>query len=654
MDRLEASQEYDRALRMGQKEIKDLTQKNLPITPAVLEDILGVAPTEQVIDIGFAEIPADRIVGTKTAGRISAFTPSFLPLLPADSEFGFKWINLCVAHLSDEGIREPIQCFEYLGDFYVQEGNKRVSVLRYFDAPLIPGNVLRVMPAMSDDPKVRAYYEFLEFYKGAKLYDIRFRTPGDYGKLLAYLGKELGEEWSERERKTFRAYFHYFKDAFEALHGESLDLLPEEALLLWLRVYPFQDLGKLSAGELKKALAAMWENMVAISQEEPVQMEIEPDTQGKPKGGLLSILLSSAPEHLEVAFIHQLNPEISAWTRGHAEGAAYLQQTLGEKVSVRNYYHADTPEQTEALLEQAVEAGADVVFTTTPKLSRATLKAAVKYPKVRFLNCSVYAPYSSIRTYYSRMYEAKFIAGALAGAMSENDWIGYVGDYPIFGVPASINAYALGAQMTNPRAKIVLRWSCQEGNPVEEFVRSGIRVISNRDIPTPNQKYLEFGSYGTYLVEEDRSLRAIGSPCWMWGRFYEHVIRSVFNGVWERGKASYHAVNYWWGIDSGVIDIKVAENLPEGLRVLVDMLRKGIQRRTLDPFRRRIVAQDGTVKNTGDRTLAPEELLHMDWLCDNVEGCIPEFDQIQPFAQDMVRELGVYRDRIPMEKEGVL
>ena len=189
---------------------------------------------------------------------------------------------------------------------------------------------------------------------------------------------------------------------------------------------------------------------------------------------------------------------------------------------------------------------------------------------------------------------------------------------------------------------------------MEEFVRSGIRVISNRDIPTPNQKYLEFGSYGTYLVEEDRSLRAIGSPCWMWGRFYEHVIRSVFNGVWERGKASYHAVNYWWGIDSGVIDIKVAENLPEGLRVLVDMLRKGIQRRTLDPFRRRIVAQDGTVKNTGDRTLAPEELLHMDWLCDNVEGCIPEFDQIQPFAQDMVRELGVYRDRIPMEKEGVL
>ena len=652
MDHLEAKQEYARALRMGQKEVKELSQKNLPTAPAVLEEILGPTATEQVIDIGVVEIPTERIVGTKTAGRITAFSPSFLPLLSEETEFCYKWTHLCAAHLSDEGIREPILCYEYLGNFYVQEGNKRVSVLRYFDAPTIPGTVLRVMPAISDDPKIQAYYEFIEFYNAAKLYDIQFRQPGDYAKLLSFLGKESGEPWTEREQKTFRAYFQYFRDAFTALRGDTLDLLPEEALLLWLRVYSFQDLGKLSSGELKKAMTALWGNIVSISQEEPVQVEVEPDTEAK--GGILSILLPTNPDHLNVAFIHQLDPGISTWTRGHDEGSTYLQQTLGDKVTVWNYYHADTPERTEELLEQAVEAGAEVVFTTTPKLSRATLKAAVKYPKIRFLNCSVYAPYSSIRTYYSRIYEAKFIAGALAGAMSENDWIGYVGDYPIFGVPASINAYALGAQLTNPRAKIVLRWSCQAGNPVEEFIQSGIRVISNRDIPTPNQRYLEFGSYGTYLVEENRTLRPIGSPCWMWGRFYEHVIRSILNGAWDRGKDAHHAVNYWWGIDSGVIDIKLPDTLPESLVILTDLLRKGLQRHTLDPFRRRLVAQDGTVKNPGNRTLTPDELLHMDWLCDNIEGSIPEFDEIQPYAQDMVRELGVYRDRIPMEKEGTL
>ena len=147
-------------------------------------------------------------------------------------------------------------------------------------------------------------------------------------------------------------------------------------------------------------------------------------------------------------------PALSPWSKAHDEGRQYLEQVFPEEVTVRNYFHADTPELAEALLDQAVEEGADLVFTTTPQLSRVTLKAAVKYPKVRFLNCSVDVPYSSIRTYYCRIYEAKFITGAIAGAIAKNNRIGYVGSSPIFGVPASINAFALGAQLTNPEAKI--------------------------------------------------------------------------------------------------------------------------------------------------------------------------------------------------------
>jgi len=40
------------------------------------------------------------------------------------------------------------------------------------------------------------------------------------------------------------------------------------------------------------------------------------------------------------------------------------------------------------------------------------------------------------------------------GAIAENDRIGYIADYPIYGVPASINAFALGARLTNPRTKV--------------------------------------------------------------------------------------------------------------------------------------------------------------------------------------------------------
>ena len=66
---------------------------------------------------------------------------------------------------------------------------------------------------------------------------------------------------------------------------------------------------------------------------------------------------------------------------------------------------------------------------------------------------------------------------------------------------------------------------------------------------------------------------------------------------------------------------------------------------------RQIIAQDGTVKNDGTRHFSPEELLRMNWLCDNIDGTIPKYDELLSFAKPMVRELGLYRKEIPPEKE---
>ena len=242
-----AADEYIQALKAGQKEYKELSAAGKPTHPAVLDELLPENAAETVVDVGFVEIPAERIVGTKSAGRITAFTPTFKPLLDPKSEFAMKWISLCAAHLGDTGITDPISCYEYLGNFYVQEGNKRVSVLRCFDAPRIPGNVRRILPPMSDEPRIRAYYEFLDFFKGAKLYCVQFRRPGDYAKLLSHLDKKMGDPWTEEEQRTFRAYFHYFRDAFLSMDARKEDVLPGEALLLWLELYPYEDLGKLSA-----------------------------------------------------------------------------------------------------------------------------------------------------------------------------------------------------------------------------------------------------------------------------------------------------------------------------------------------------------------------------------------------------------------------
>ena len=652
MYRQEAREAYLQALRMGHREYKALSSMDKDPYPAILDNAPDYQGDEPVKNIGLVEIPTERIIGVKSTGRIAAFTAGFLPLLNPDTEFANKWIELCAAHLST-GIRDPIVCYEYLGNFYVQEGNKRVSVLKHFGAPRILANVSRIIPFPSEEPRMRAYFEFLDFYKATGLYQIQFRRPGDYALLLSFLGKSPCMKWTEQESRTFSAYFQYFRDAFDSLRTAFGDLLPEEALLLWLQVYPYSDLGQLSAGDLKKTVEALRDDFLAISQEQPVEVRTEP-VSIENKSGLLGRFITSAPDHVHVAFVHPMDPQTSAWITGHDQGRQDLENALPDQVTVRSYFHADTPALAERLMEKAVADGADVVFTTTPQLSRPTLRMAVKYPKVQFLNCSVDTPYSSIRTYYGRIFEAKFITGAIAGAMANDDRIGYIGSSPIFGVPASINAFALGAQMTNPRAKIQLRWSCQAGTPQADFFRDGIRVISNRDVPTQDKQYLNFCNYGTYQLNDRDLLEPLASPCWVWGKFYEQVVRSILAGTWEKDKHSPRALNYWLGMDSGVIDINLSECVPEGVATLAQLLRSALQRGELDPFRRRIVAQDGSVKNDGSRSFTAEELLHMDWLCENVEGRIPEYEEIEPFAQPTVRELGIHRDRIPVEKEEII
>ena len=645
-----ASDEYNQALRQGQKEYKELLAARKSPHPAVLDQILPENYVDMVQDVGLVEIPSERIVGTKSAGRISAFTASFRPLLDEDTEFGVKWINLCKAHLGETGITDPILCYEYLGNFYVQEGNKRVSVLRHFGAPRIAGNVKRVLPAPGEDPRIKAYYEFLEFYKGAKLYTVQFRRPGDYARLLAHMDKKPGEAWTEAERRTFNAYFHYFREAFDALNTKLEDVLPEEALLVWLELYEFRDLGKLSGNELKKTLSALWEDVISANREGSVKVKTRAEEETK--SSFLDRMISASRDKLNVAFVHQLNTFVSAWVIGHEEGREYLERVMGDQVRTRSYFDANTTEEAEKRIEEAICDGADVVFTTAPILSRATLKAAVKHPKVFFFNCSVDQPYSSIRTYYGRIYEAKFITGAIAGAMARNDRIGYIAAYPIFGVPASINAFALGAQMTNPRARIELRWSCVEDTPQADFFASGIRVVSNREAPAKSRQYLDFCNYGTYLLDDAGDMVPLGTPVWVWGRFYELAVRNILSGSWKQEKGETTALNYWLGMDSGVIGVNLSDKLPEGVRHLAKALQRSLADNSLDPFFRRIVAQDGTVKNDGSKTFTPTQLIHMDWLCDNIIGTIPSYEEILPMSRSMVRKLGIYRDQIPPVEGG--
>lgn len=142
------------------------------------------------------ELPVDLIAGTKTRARQNSFAPGFLPLLDVDTEFAAKWSNLYQAQLN-EGFNSPIKVYEYLHKFYVQEGNKRVSVSRFLEMPTIMANVIRVVPSpevMKNNP---VYAEFLDFYRVASIYDIVCEEPGAYSEIAELLGRSIDADAAE-------------------------------------------------------------------------------------------------------------------------------------------------------------------------------------------------------------------------------------------------------------------------------------------------------------------------------------------------------------------------------------------------------------------------------------------------------------------------
>ena len=141
-----AKEDYMKAFKSGKKDYQFRMLRGEKPTLLVLDDIMPEKGSYHEVPLGLVQVPIAQIVGTKTVGRSSSFAGNFMPILRDDTEFASKWINLSESQ-KEEGIRDPIKVYEYMNKFYVEEGNKRVSVMKYFGAVSIPGNVTRIVPS---------------------------------------------------------------------------------------------------------------------------------------------------------------------------------------------------------------------------------------------------------------------------------------------------------------------------------------------------------------------------------------------------------------------------------------------------------------------------------------------------------------------------
>ena len=337
--------------------------------------------------------------GTKTAGRHTAFAPNFMPILEVDSEFARKWSNLCDAHL-EEGIRNPVTAYEYLNKFYVEEGNKRVSVLKYYEAVKIPGTVTRLVPERNETLENKIYYEFLDFYKLSKINYVHFSRLGGYAKLQTLVCKATGESWTDDDRLNFASLYTMFSQQFYALGGSALGLTPGDALLVYLAVYRYSDAIESTPAQVRENLSKLWDEIKILTRPQAVELQLEPATKqgAEPLLSKLNIF-SPRPSELRVVLLHEHNAQTSAWVRGQDKGRDALLKAFPGRVRVSCRENVNPEVDAEQVLEDVAHDNADIVFTTSARMHPACLKVAAQHPNPRFLNCALNAPHRLVRTY---------------------------------------------------------------------------------------------------------------------------------------------------------------------------------------------------------------------------------------------------------------
>lgn len=637
------SEHYRKARAIGRRQVRDDIAKGiypyLPALDAMVDDIA----TMHELPIGLMEIRRELIMGTRTRGRQSVFSRSFMPLADSNSEFAEKWSALFQSQL-DEGIRDPIKVYEYLQRFYVLEGNKRCSVLKFLHMPTIQAEVTRILPHRSDDLESRLYFEFLDFWRVCPLYGLFFSRPGSYGLLAQLLGRDLAHPWPEDEVRALRTFLGIFTEVAHSMTDDGQSFAEGDALLVYLKLFGASAVRELSPKRVEERLSSIWSELDVSLGESEVTFVEEPQRETSAATRVITGLVRNYQERtrqarpLRIAFLFEGNPETSGWTRSLDDGRRYLEKQMGDDVETLPFYDRGNQERFDAAIAAAELDEDDLVITTSPRQMGMTLAAAVAHPQMEFLNCSINLTSARVRTLYSKMYEPKFILGAIAASVAENHHIGYLANHPLYGTLSEVNAFALGAQMVDPKARVHLRWSSLKGHDWhKEMLAEGARVISGQDYYDPRGALRSFGVW----VEDAEGPHQLAYPLWGWGRCFELVSRYLIDDLWERGGSVRHqALNYWWGMDSGAVDIRLADKLPAGSRRLALLLRRAIVEHVTSPFEGPIRTQEGLVGKDG-ACLTNTEIAGMRWLCANVEGRLPTYDELTDDGKAIVRVSGI-------------
>lgn len=317
---------------------------------------------------------------------------------------------------------------------------------------------------------------------------------------------------------------------------------------------------------------------------------------------------SSVDKNFKVGVIHIGNPsDGSGYSYAHDQGIVGMQQALGfedSQIVRKNNIDDGDAAAAKTAIEECIEEGCKIIFTTSWGYMETTSELAEQYPDVIFSHATGYMSNDkNFNNYFGRIYQARYLSGIAAGLKTQSNLIGYVAamDNTNSEVTGGIDAFAKGVAAVNPDAKIYVKvlntWSDVdlEGQTADALLDMGCDVIAQHCDSTAPQLAAEKKGVWGCGYNSDMTAEApkahLTAPIWNWDVYYTAAVKAAMDGTWSEFG------NYFGGLKEGFIDVSpLSDNCAEGTQAIVDSVKQLIINGDFEVFDgKQVKVEDGKV-----------------------------------------------------------
>ncbi len=336
--------------------------------------------------------------------------------------------------------------------------------------------------------------------------------------------------------------------------------------------------------------------------------------------------VAAQTEPLKIGFVYVSPIGEAGWTWQQDIGRREMEQALGDKIKTQ--YVEDVPEGADAerVIRDLAQQGNKLIFTTSFGYMNPTLKVAKQFPDVKFVHSTGYKTAPNVATTNARFYEARYLAGIVAGKMTKTNVAGYVGAFPIPEVLQGINAFTRGMRSVNPAAEVRVIWVNSWFDPGKErdaalaLMGQGADIVTHHTDSTATVQAAE--EKGKYAVAYHSDMSKFGPKAQLaavthhWGEYFTKEAQDVLNGTWKSDST-------WGGIKSGMAVIEAfGPAVPDDVKKLVEEKKAEIVAGTLAPFAGPITDNEGKVRLESG-VLDDDGLNKMNYYVQGVAGKLP-------------------------------